>query len=98
PAPASDRTGRAAAAAAPLTHEAAFGAQRPVAARPEEGADDDRVGVRLVQVESARLAQPLRPRLPEPRRDRDDGRARLAADDLELVPLADGRLVDVPRE
>ena len=54
--------------------------------------------VRLVEVEAARLAEPSRPRLPEPGRDRDDGRARLVADDLELVPLAHGRLVDVTRE
>src|SRR2546423_15282039 len=38
---------------------------------------------RLVDVDSARLAQPSRPRLPEAGRNRDHGRARLVADDLE---------------
>ena len=51
-----------------------------------------------MQVEPARLAQPSRPRLPESGGDRHDGRARVAADDLELVALAHGRLVDVTRE
>ena len=51
-----------------------------------------------MHVQSARLAEPSRPRLPEPGCDRDDGRARLVADDLELVPLADRGLVDVAGE
>jgi hypothetical protein len=63
-----------------------------------ERADDDRVQVGLVQVEPARLAQPPRPRLPESGRDCDDSSARLVSDDLELVSLAHGRLVDVAGE
>ncbi len=49
-------------------------------------------------MEPARLAAALRAGLPEPGRDRDDRAADVAADDLELVPLADGALVDVARE
>src|SRR6185503_2943434 len=79
-APASDEIG--------LAQEAALGAQRPVAARPAERADDDRLGVRLVEMEPARLAQPPRPWLAKPGRDGDHGRVRLVADDLEVVPLA----------
>ena len=51
-----------------------------------------------MQVEPARLAEPSRPRLSEPGRDRDDRRAGLVADDFELVALAHGRLVDVAGE
>ena len=51
-----------------------------------------------MDVDSARLAQPSRPGLPEARSDRDYGRARLVADDLEVVPLAHRRLVDVSGE
>ena len=51
-----------------------------------------------MEVKPARLAQASRPRLPESGRDRYDGRVRLVADDLELVALADRRLVDVAGE
>ena len=49
-------------------------------------------------MEPARLAQPPRPWLAKPGRDGDHGRVRLVADDLEVVPLAHRRLVDVARE
>ena len=52
----------------------------------------------LVDVETARLALPLRARLAEAGRDRDDHRLLAAARDLELAPLAHRCLVDVPGE
>ena len=52
----------------------------------------------LVDVQAARLAEAVRPRLTEAGCDRDDRRAHVSVDDLELVPLAHGRLVNVPRE
>ena len=52
----------------------------------------------LVHVQAARLAEPVRPRLPETGRDRDDGRAHVAFDHLELVPLAHRRLMNVAGE
>src|SRR4029077_8451814 len=87
-----------AAAAAALARETPFRRGLPIAARPVERADDDRVRLGLVQVTPARLAEPPGPRLPEPGRDRDDGGACLVADDLELMPLAHRGLVDVARE
>jgi hypothetical protein len=51
-----------------------------------------------VEVEPARFTETPRPRLAEPGCYGDHSRARLVADDLELVPLADRRLVDVARE
>ena len=54
----------------------------------------DRV-VGAVDDAAARLAAALRARLAEPGRDRDDDAARVAGDHLELVALADRRLVDV---
>jgi hypothetical protein len=49
-------------------------------------------------VQAARLAAAARPRLPEPRRNRDEHGADVAVDDLELAPLADRPLVRVARE
>jgi hypothetical protein len=49
-------------------------------------------------VQPARLAEAVRPRLAEARRDRDDDAADVAGRDLELAPLADGALVDVTGE
>ena len=60
--------------------------------------DADRVRVALVHVQAARLATAARARLAEARSDRDDDAARVARDHFELVPLADGRLVDVTGE
>ena len=56
------------------------------------------VPVRAVDHRPARLAAAVGPRLPEPRRDRDDAARRSGADDLELVALGDGGLVDVTAE
>jgi hypothetical protein len=63
-----------------------------------ERPDDDRLGVDLVEVEPARLAEPPGARLSESRRDRDDDGAVLIADGFELVPLAQSGLVDVAGE
>ena len=51
-----------------------------------------------VDHDPTRFPPPARPRLPEARCDRDHDRAALSTDHLELVPLADGRLVDVPAD
>ena len=47
-------------------------------------------------MDASRLAPATRPRLSEPRRDRHGDAPDAAGDDLELVALADRRLVDVP--
>jgi hypothetical protein len=51
-----------------------------------------------VDVEPAGLAPAAWPRLPEARGDRDDGAIQRSRGNLELVPLRDGRLVDVTGE
>ena len=58
----------------------------------------DRALGALVDVEAACLAATLRARLAEAGRNRDGRTANVSVDDLELVPLADGALVDVARE
>src|SRR5205823_5682486 len=70
----------------------------PVAALPDVGLDAERLGADLEEVQPARLAATVRPRLPEPRGDRDCDAALAAGRDLELPPLAHRRLVDVPGE
>ena len=55
-----------------------LGRQRPAAVAPRVRVDAQMRLVELVDVEAARLAAPVRARLPEPRRDRD-GDAALAA-------------------
>src|SRR5580765_3087766 len=70
----------------------------PVVVSPHIGVNADRVRVALVHVQATCLATPVRSRLPEPRCDRDDDAAHVARDHLELVPFADGTLVDVTGE
>ena len=70
----------------------------PVVAAPGVGERRQRRLAGLVDVQAARLAEPVRARLPEAGRDRDDRRPRVAPDGLELAPLGDRRLVDVPGE
>ena len=65
---------------------------------PDVGLDADRVLVRLVDVEAARLASPVRPRLAEAGGDGDDRAVDVASGHLELVPLADRALMDVAGE
>ena len=98
PAPAADRPGRTAAAAALAPGERTAGGERPVVALPDVREDRERAVVDLVDVQAARLAEPARARLSEAGGDRDDDRSRVVRDGLELVPLADRRLVDVPGE
>src|SRR5262249_46777119 len=78
--------------------EATLGGRCPVAAAPAVRADDDRLGVGLVDVQAAGLAEPPRARLPEARRGHEDGRSRPVPDGLEIVTLAHRRLVDVAAE
>ncbi len=92
-------TGPGATAAAAALGERAASGERPVVALPDVREHRERRLVDLVDVQAARLAEPARARLPETGRDRDDDRLRASSvDDLELVPLADGRLVDVAGE
>ena len=49
-------------------------------------------------MEATSLAAPVGPGLAEPGRDRHRDPADVAGNDLELVPLAHGGLVDVPGE
>ena len=57
---------------------------------PDVGLRGQRAFVGAVDHASARLASPLRARLAEPRRDRNDHTAYVAGDHLELVSLRDG--------
>ena len=75
--------------------ERAHCGETPVAVAPDVGLDRQRALVGAVDDAAARLAAALRARLAEAGRDRDDDAALPAADHLELVPLADRRLVDV---
>jgi hypothetical protein len=52
----------------------------------------------FVHVQAACLAEPVRARLAETGRNRDDSGADIAVDDLELVALAHRSLVNVARE
>src|SRR5207253_9463180 len=65
---------------------------------PHVRLDVQRALARLVDVEAARLAAAVGPRLPQPRRDRHRHAALTAGRDLELAPLAHRRLVDMARE
>ena len=66
---------------------------------PDVGEDAELRRLELVHVEAARLAAAVRPWLAEPRRDRDDdGVLAARRGQLELAPLRDRALVDVPGE
>ena len=72
--------------------------EAPVVAPPDVRVHGERPLAGLVDVQAARLAEPVRSRLAEPGAIEIDRRAHVAAHDLELVALAHRRLVDVPGE
>ena len=74
------------------------GGEAPVLLSPDVGLYAQLAFVSHVDVEPAGLAATVRARLPEAGGDRDDGAVQRAGRDLELMPLRDGRLVDVAGE
>src|SRR5439155_15236369 len=69
--------------------------QPPVVGAPDVHLARDPPRVRSVDDDPTRLAAAVRTRLAEAGGDRDDDTADVAGDDLELVALADGALMDV---
>ena len=79
--------------------ERAHGRQPPAVLAPDVGEDANGPVADLVDVEPAGFAAAVRARLAEPGCDRHDHRVlALRARELELAPLRDGALVDVPGE